>query len=180
MHTISGKDFRIAICDCESPFGGEVRRCLRFPRPPSWPDRIDGGSSGYHYYNEFVMTAGLNKKCIEDYLRNHPTPGSPKPATSNGTENNASPSWVPSFTPSPVTSYVMSPGGSQVVVNVTLPGHPLFPGYVARTIDDSGTINNFGEGTGWLQGSYSPFASPINNVWQGLTDDAINACRCSK
>ncbi len=159
---------------CNVPGGPQIQ----FPRPAGWPANMQGGDSGYHYYNESVQTAGLDKKCIEDYIRNHPTPGSPKPATPKGMANNASPSWVPSFMPSPVMSYSMSSGGSQVVVNVTMPGHPLFPGYVARTVDSSGMINNFGEGTGGLQSSYSPFARPINNVWQGLTDDAINACRC--
>ncbi|AXA91170.1 RHS repeat-associated core domain-containing protein [Massilia sp. YMA4] len=159
---------------CNVPGGPQIQ----FPRPAGWPASMQGGDSGYHYYNEWVKTAGLDKKCIEDYIRNHPTPGSPKPATSKGTANNASPSWVPSFMPSPVMSYSMSSGGSQVVVNVTMPGHPLFPGYVARTVGSSGTINNFGEGTGRLQSSYSPFARPINNVWHGLTDDVINACRC--
>jgi hypothetical protein len=126
------------------------------------------------------MTGGHNKKCIEDYIRDHPTPGSPAAATPGGTANNASPSWVPSFMPSPVTSYVTTYNGSQVIVNVTMPGHPLFPGYVARTVDSSGLINNYGEGSGALQSSYSPFARPINNVWQGLTDDAIKHCSCQK
>ena len=75
----------------------------------------------------------------------------------------------------------MSSNGDQVVVNVTMPGHPLFPGYVARTVQsgsNNNQINNYGEGTGWLQGPYSPFATPINNVWQGLADDAIKACSC--
>lgn len=34
--------------------------------------------------------------------------------------------------------------------------------------------------TGALQGPYSPFARPINNIWQNMTDDAINACTCRK
>ena len=71
----------------------------------------------------------------------------------------------------------MTSNGSQVVVNVTLPGHPLFPGYVARDVN-GGVINNFGEGTGWWQGENSPISDPINNVWYGLTDEAIKACSC--
>lgn len=81
---------------------------------------------------------------------------------------------------SPVTSYAMNYNGNQVIVNVTMPNHPLFPGYVARVNDADGIMNNFGEGTGALQAGYSPFARPINNVWQGLSDDAINACSCKK
>ncbi|MES2322525.1 MAG: RHS repeat-associated core domain-containing protein [Pseudomonadota bacterium] len=161
---------------CNVPGGPRIS----FPRPAGWPDHIKPGDTNYHAYNEWVKTAGVDKKCLDDYVRNNPTPGSPSPATPSGTANNASPSWVPSFSPSPVTSYSMNYNGSQVVVNVTMPGHPLFPGYVARVNDANGTINNYGEGTGALQGSFSPFARPINNVWQGLTDAAINACRCQK
>jgi hypothetical protein len=139
---------------------------------------MDAGNSNYHYYNEWVKTAGVNKKCLDDYVRSHPTPGSPKSATPGGTPNNASPNWVPSYFPSPVPSYSMSYNGNQVIVNVTMPNHPLFPGYVARVNDADGMINNFGEGTGALQGSYSPLARPINNIWQSLTDDAIKACSC--
>jgi RHS repeat-associated protein len=161
---------------CNVPGGPRIS----FPRPAGWPDHIRPGDTNYHAYNEWVKTAGVDKKCLDDYVRNNPTPGSPSPATPSGTANNASPSWVPSFSQSPVTSYSMNYNGSQVVVNVTMPGHPLFPGYVARVNDANGTINNYGEGTGALQGSFSPFARPINNVWQGLTDAAINACRCQK
>lgn len=161
---------------CNVPGGPQVS----FTRPAGWPDYLGPRSGGYHYYNEWVKTAGLDKKCLDDYVRKHPTPGSPSAATANGTPNNASPNWVPSFMPSPVTSYAMSSNGNQVVVNVTMPGHPLFPGYVVRVNNPDGTMNNFGEGTGPLQAGYSPLARPINNVWQGLSDDAINACSCRK
>lgn len=164
------------MVSCNVPGGPRIG----FPRPKGWPDRLGPGNINYHYYNELVRTAGIDKKCIDDYVRNHPTPGSPSAATSAGTPNNASPSWVPSFMPSPVTSYSMNYNGNQVIVNVTMPGHPLFPGYVARVNDSDGTMNNFGEGTGWIQGPYSPFSRPINNVWQGLSDDAIDACSCKK
>ena len=74
-------------------------------------------------------------------------------------------------------SYTRNNGG--VVVNVTQPGHPLHLGYVARTIDGS-TVNNYGEGLGWLQGSYSPLAPFINGVWNGQTNGIINSCGCSQ
>lgn len=165
-----------ALVTCNVPGGPTIS----FPRPANWPAYLGPTSSFYHHYNENVQTAGLNKKCIENYIRMHPTPGSPNSATPSGTPNNASPSWVPSFMPSPVISYATTYNGSQVVVNVTLPGHPLFPGYVARTMGNDGTLNNYGEGTGWMQSDYSPLGRPINNVWQGLSDDAINACSCQK
>jgi hypothetical protein len=78
----------------------------------------------------------------------------------------------------------MSYAGSPVVVNVTLPGHPLFPGYVARTVSagPSGNVmNNFGEGTGFLQNPFVPFNDwLINDVWYGLSDAAIEACSCAQ
>ena len=125
-----------------------------------------------------------HKKCLEEYIRNHPTPGSPNPATPNGTPNDASPWWTGPVA-SPVLSYSMSVNGGQVVVNVTQPGHPLFAGYVARTVATGATtagppnvINNYGEGIGWPQNSSDPLAFIINGVWYGLTEDAIKACTC--
>lgn len=163
-----------------TPPGGPT---ISFPRPAGWPDYIGPTSNNYHSYNESVNTSGTNKKCLEDYMRNHPTPGSPGPATPGGTANNASPSWVPSLFASPVLSYSTSSNGNPVVVNVTMPGHPLFPGYVARAVQSGSTnnqINNYGEGTGRLQGPNSPLSRPINNVWQYLTDEAIQACSCQR
>jgi hypothetical protein len=63
--------------------------------------------------------------------------------------------------------------GNTVVVNVTLPGHPLFPGYVAREVC-GGVVHNFGEGTSSLQSPSSPFANDINNVWIQQTQNLIN------
>ncbi|MFZ5492579.1 MAG: RHS repeat-associated core domain-containing protein [Pseudomonadota bacterium] len=129
---------------CNVPGGPQIR----FPQPSGWPSSMKPGDSNYHYYNKWVnLPPGIDKKCIEDYFRNHPTPGSPKPATLAGTANNASPGWAAPFKSSPVVSYSTSYNGSPVIVNVTIPGHPLFPGYVARTVD-GGVANNFGEGTG--------------------------------
>jgi RHS repeat-associated protein len=159
---------------CNVPGGPQIN----FPQPSGWPSSIKPGDSNYHDYNKWRNAEGIDKKCLEDYLRNHPTPGYPKPATPAGTPNDATPSWASPFTYSPVVSYSMSYNGSQVVVNVTMPGHPLFPGYVARTASGN-IINNFGEGTGWLQNTNVPFNDLlINNVWYGLTDEAIKACSC--
>jgi hypothetical protein len=166
---------------CNVPSGPKIS----FPRPVGWPAYIGSGSFGYHFYNEWAKTAGISKKCLEDYIRSHPTPGSPRPATSNGTYNDATPdylSWYPGG--SPVISYSRTVDGTQVVVNVTQPGHPLFPGYVARTItagpNNSSMINNFGEGTALTQSEYNPLNSLINNVWQVANDAAIRACTCSE
>jgi hypothetical protein len=162
---------------CSVPGGPAIT----FPQPPGWPDHIKPGDSNYHYYNKWVNAHGADQKCLQKYPQDHPTPGSPSPATAQGTPNNATPSSLSWVSSSPVKSYSMNTAGGPVVVNVTLPGHPLFPGYVARTVNPSSVgniVNNFGEGVGWKQGPYSPIAGPINNVWYGLTDKAIKACSC--
>jgi RHS repeat-associated protein len=161
---------------CNVP-GGPV---VVFPRPSGWPDYIGPGEWGYHSYNELAYFAGVDRACLENYIRNHPTPGAPNgPATPSGTPNDASPPPIDRLQSSMVRSYAMTVGGSQVVVNVTMPGHPLFPGYVARTVSQ-GRINNIGEGTGWMQGRYSPFREAINGAWQDQNDAAIAACRCRR
>jgi hypothetical protein len=60
------------------------------------------------------------------------------------------------------------------VLNVTLPGHPLFPGVVVRQTDKTaeGTvINNFGEGTSALQSPNTfegrELGPDINVIWTG-------------
>lgn len=164
------------VVSCNVPGGPNIS----FPRPTNWPDTITSQSSNYHYYNEWTNTSGVDIECLQGYIKDHPTPGSPLPASFSGTYNNASPNWAPSFMPSPVRSYEMSHNGTPVVVNVTLPGHPLFPGYVARTVDNNGMMNNYGEGTGALQGPHSPFSRAINNVWNPLSDEAIKACSCGR
>jgi len=164
---------------CNVPDGPQIS----FPRPPDWPDYIGPGSTNYHSYNEWVNTSGINKACLEDYIRNRPTPGSPSPASADGTSNDATPNPLSAFGPSPVRTYLRTSNGNQVIVNVTMPGHPLFPGYVARTVESgpsNNQLNNYGEGTGWRQADWSPFARPINNVWQWLSDDAIKACGCGR
>ncbi|MBS1994679.1 MAG: RHS repeat protein [Cyanobacteria bacterium SZAS LIN-2] len=163
-----------------TPPGGPT---ISFPRPPGWPDYVGPNSASYHSYNESANTSGTTKKCLEDYIRTHPTPGSvTSPATPAGTGNDATPdylSWYPS--PSPVLSYLTTSNGTQVVVNVTMPGHPLFPGYVARTVQSGPTnnqMNNYGEGLAWKQSGWNPLNSLINNVWQKANDAAYRACSC--
>jgi len=75
----------------------------------------------------------------------------------------------------PVRSYLRTDqNGRQIVVNVTEPGHMLHPGYVVRYVtpsDGGPTIQNEGEGSGILQGSFSqrtPLAGLINSAWEGL------------
>src|SRR5262249_9083214 len=110
---------------CDVP-GGPL---ISFPRPRNWPERIGPSDDNYHYYNEQVSVGNVSRSCLEEYIKKHPTPGSPSPATPEGTDNNASPLSL-SFINNPVKSYTMSYRGSQIVVNVTEPEHWFFPGYV--------------------------------------------------
>jgi hypothetical protein len=155
---------------------------------------MDPSSPGYHSYNVPVPLNGADPNCVMAGMTNQPTPGSPSPATKGGTLNNATPTsaqnlfngidWVSSFggdsggyNNSPVASYSMN--GGTAVVNVTLPGHPLFPGYVIRTVN-GGTVNNYGEGTGALQGPLSAaigLAGQINGVWTGQTQGIVCGCK---
>ncbi len=92
-------------------------------------------------------------------MKNNPTRGFSSPAPPQGTFNDATP-VIGGISPaaiSPVTSFSLTNqlNGQPVVVNVTLPGHPLESGIVVRqpTVDASGnsTIQNWGEGMSKLQ-----------------------------
>jgi len=174
---------------CVVPGGGPT---VTFPRPPEWPDKIDPSGSNYHYYNIAVPLNGAKPACVMQGIVDKPTPGSPSPATPEGTSNNATPNGAQNFfdsidyissfgndpggyNNSPVNSYVLNNG--TVVVNVTKPGHPLHPGYVARTVGN-GKVNNQGEGVGFLQGPYSPVSGMINGVWNGQAGGIVNSCSC--
>ncbi len=164
-----------------TPPGGPT---ISFPRPPNWPDYIGPTSANYHAYNESANTSGATKQCLEAYIRNHPTPGyTPQnPATPTGVANNATPSYLSAFGASPVLSYSTTSNGTQVIVNVTQPGHPLFPGYVARTVQpgtNNNQLNNYGEGTDLLQSPLVPILPGfIDNAWQLANDAAYKACSC--
>ena len=173
---------------CTPPGGPTVQ----FPQPSGWPATMNNNSSNFHSYNIAVSLAGADAACVMQGIIDNPTPGSPNQASPQGTSNNATPALATSlfdaldlissfgndqgsYNNSPVSSYTMNNGS--VVVNVTMPGHPLHPGYVARTINGS-TVNNFGEGIGALQGKYSPVAGLINGVWNGQTQGIIDNCSC--
>jgi hypothetical protein len=67
-------------------------------------------------------------------------------------------------------------------VNVTQPGHPLYPGVVIRYATESpsgSTIQTESNGLGWLQGRHSPLPQAaldfLNNfVWQGQSDEIMS------
>jgi len=176
---------------CTAPGGPTVT----FPQPSGWPATMNSNSSNYHFYNVPVALNGSNAGCVMQGIINNPTPGSPSPATSQGTLNNATPTGAQNifntidlissfgndpggYNNSPVRSYLLN--GGSVVVNVTQPSHPLHPGYVARTVNGN-QVNNFGEGTGLLQGPLSQavgLAGQVNGVWNGQTQGIINNCGC--
>ena len=107
---------------------------------------------------------------------NDPTPApNDKPATENGTLNDASPGGgrgqLAKFSASlffdnpksPVMSYSFKSGEDTWVINVTQPGHGLHFGYVLR-----GSVNGqaitIGEGWAWKQ--LAPWLSTyVNDVW---------------
>ena len=65
--------------------------------------------------------------------------------------------------------------GGQIVLNVTQPGHPLFPGVLARHDSYSNgqsVVNNVGEGAGWMQGMG---LIPNDNIWRNQTQGILNS-----
>jgi hypothetical protein len=165
------------------------------PAPSGFPARIDPGQPNYHGYNITANAGSISSSTLMAGVISSPTPGSPGAATAAGTLNDATPSaWSAAAyivvsaltigldspqTISPVVSYATTDqNGNPIVVNVTLPGHPLEPGYVVRyaTTNANGQtiLNNEGEGTGFLQSSSNPASSVINNQWQSQSQSIIN------
>lgn len=173
---------------CNPPSEGAPE--ISFPRPEGWPDYIGPGQRDYHDY-DIRVDAGSSATdgragAITEGIRQDPTPGPDTPASSNGPVNDATPpalSWIPGVE-SPVRSYAQdAPGteGGQVVVNVTEPGHPLHPGYVARfVVNENGQLQivNTGEGLGWPQSENSLVGNivgnPINGQWVGQSQSIID------
>lgn len=171
---------------CSVPVtGSRIPVTVSFPTPAGWPARIDASQNNYHSYDKKVSAgAGSAGKAndIRGAIARDPTPGNDRPASPQGTPNNASPQnglmGIPGrMRDSPVLTYArQDANGNAVTVNVTQPGHPLFPGYVARIVNTAGgqsVVHNVGEGTGWLQSSTSPFANAINEVWIRQTQDVL-------
>jgi RHS repeat-associated protein len=167
--------------DCVS--GGGTTTCstsaynVNFPTPNGWRD-FTSSSTNYHFYSTPANVGSANPAAVQQWVANNPTPGSPAPATPQGTLNDATPvlGGISPINISPVLSYTTTnqSNGSSVVLNVTLPGHPLFPGVVVREVDQgsAGTvINNFGEGTSALQSPSTlegrELGLGINGVWTG-------------
>jgi hypothetical protein len=135
-----------------------------------------GSDKNYHSYDKRVAADSSKADAIRAGIANDPTPGNDKPASAGGTNNNASPTIFGHDNPisSPVKTYLTESG---VTVNVTQPGHPLFPGYVVRSVDTAGVVHNAGEGTGALQAPDSLAADRINGVWISQTKEIIDGIK---
>ncbi len=164
------------VATCNFPDGPQVS----FPAPDGWPDQISSSDTLYHSYKVSVPLKGASASCVMQGIINSPTPGNDNPASSSGTNNNALPTWLDgSGIQAPVKSYVSD--DQTAVLNVTEPGHPLFPGYVLRVYEavDGPKIVNYGEGAGLPQSGVMPPPIPyaINSVWYGETNDIVCSCK---
>jgi RHS repeat-associated protein len=167
------------VCQDIFDHGPEVS----FPTPAGFPAFFNSASDNYHHYDKQVSGS---KRCSDlmSAIINNPTPGgSNSPATLHGTLNNATPPNFWAQIPSPVMSYLATDSnGNPVVINVTEPNHPLWPGYVVRTITSNSNggimVHNYGEGLGVLQ-SFGPLSDYfINDAWIGQTQGLMNSCGC--
>jgi hypothetical protein len=190
--------------DCLSPGGVSFSGVKA---SPGFPERLDSNTEDKHAYSVPDGPYQDSARTMRQDVINLPTPGPAtlvRPATPEGTLNEATPEWLYNLmtTPlpmgslgsrpivpygkmiSPVRSYLTTDqNGRQIVVNVTEPGHPLHPGYVVRYVtpsDGGPTIQNEGEGAGFLQGSLSqltPLAGLINSAWKDLYRDHLDRSR---
>lgn len=147
--------------------------------------RIAPDGRGYHSYMvPDGPVAGM--RSVMDVPINRPTRGPTGhvfPASPEGTPNQATPpsAYYPTlgYASGRVRSYLTTDQtGAQMVVNVTEPGHPLYPGVVFRYQTDSpagGRVRNEGIGLGWLQSPNAPpwIRNPINTVWAGQLRETL-------
>ncbi|HEU0152747.1 MAG TPA: RHS repeat-associated core domain-containing protein, partial [Arenimonas sp.] len=150
-----------------------------FEKPDGWPKEIGLSWIKSHEYRYEDSTQGKSDASVQLVIVRDPSPGRDRPATLRGTPNDASPAsgWRGPIAKgaggSPIKSYSFyDENGNTWVVNVTMPGHPLFPGYVLRGAVD-GKIITYGEGDGWLQ-ALGPFSQiGINDEFKRANADAV-------
>ena len=151
---------------------------VTIPTPRGFQNTDTSAPDGHSYVVQGASP--LPARETREWVQQNPTPGiRSNPATPQGTTNDATPvAGGLGLGISPVKSYTTTNtvSGNQVVVNATLPGHPLGNGVVIRDTvsngDGTSTINNYGEGNGALQSSSSPVAGTINSVWTTQTPPA--------
>jgi hypothetical protein len=147
-----------------------------FPRPEGWPDTISSESPNAHFYDEQVVAPPLGG--LLQAIIDHPTPGTSRAATPEGSYNDATPGRQgndPRIAASPVDSYVlpMPDTGRRVVMNVTRDGHVLWPGIVFRIVekkpDGRMVVHNVGIGAGALQKPDTYTAAELKSIWPQQT-----------
>jgi RHS repeat-associated protein len=157
---------------------------ITFKTPPGFRS-FTTHDEGAHHYDRRVLDRdgsalpssekGSRANALASEIAGNPTPGIDRPATEEGTPNDANP--FPGAAPaSPVMSYLRhDEHGRDVTVNVTMPGHPLGMGIVVRWVEVTKggqiVVHNEGQGVGLLQSRESPgiIRNAINGVWDGLT-----------
>jgi hypothetical protein len=149
---------------------------VSFPTPEGFQN-TNPKADDYHTYDTPARSP-IGESATRDWVRENPTPAPVQgAATREGTVNDATP-VVGGMLPvriSPVESFrtTNQVSGNEVVVNATLPGHPLGNGIVVRDTmpgpNGTSIIQNWGEGNGALQAPGSPLAGPLNGVWGGHT-----------
>jgi hypothetical protein len=172
--------------DCRTS-GGDLH-CLtpggrRFAVPAKGlPDgiRIAPGEPYYHYYSTLDGPVRFDSQALTQGMVNRPTPGREdvvRPATPEGTLNEATPRINLQSPFSPVLSYLTTDqNGTPVVVNVTQPGHWLHPGVVMRYVTTSpsgSTIQNEGAGLAPIQAPGRFLGDHLNRAWRGLSQDIV-------
>ena len=175
LECISTKTFT----SCSFPGGGPM---FTLQTPDEFPDSIAPDSPInlllYHNYDIQVPLNGADPKCVMRKLINNPTPGNPKPASANGTTNNAA---VTSLRDNLVTSYLTHDLKTRapLVVNLTNSGSQFSPGYVARTVT-GGFVHTYGEGLSVAQSPYLPLPyiqEYMNDkIWRKQMREIVDSC----
>jgi len=170
------------------------------PAPKGFPATI-GPDSGSHHHYRYESAPFHNPKEVMRQAIERPTFGPSdlnSPATREGTANEATPQPYHSIAEAvkaatglhglplgPVKSRVtQDQHGNTVVVNVTEPGHVLFPGYVVHSIvksdDGSYRLVTEGEGLGLLQSKLAPekLRDVINRqTWEGYQKEILDRAK---
>lgn len=107
----------------------------------------------------------------------NPTPGpNDSPASAAGTPNNVGHIFRQNNNPVITYSVPIGDTGRVAVVNVTQPGHELFPGYIVQygvQEPSTGQVNYHvaGEGANWSQSNLNPIARSMErSVWTTQRD----------
>jgi RHS repeat-associated protein len=163
---------------CTYPDGGPS---FRFPTQPGFPCFLGGDNFGnfmrYHKYDESVPLGSADAECVMQKLIENPTPQGGKPATKNGTRNNAAVFGMDNW----ITSYLTSDLDTRapIVVNTTDSNSAFYPGYVARTVRN-GAAHTYGEGLALSQAVPGPQGFGNWFYWKRQMEKIVQECSCRK